>query len=99
MTHVLECPASQTAVNREALAQAIARQLPLALTRIRRSLRPKRIAVISELLEPILTTLQSSNLEAEFLLDDGKPFGFDGTPAIGAVSRLRHALSSAAAAR
>ena len=54
------------------------RQFPSALMRIRRSLRPKRIAVISEAFDPLLSTLASGDTGAELLLDAGHPFGLDG---------------------
>jgi len=99
LTHILECPAAQMTPGHNALARVILRQFPSALMRIRRSLRPRRIAAISEALELLLPALASGNTGAELLLDAGRPFGLDGADAVGAARRLHVALATAAAAR
>src|SRR2546425_7274266 len=99
LTYILECPAAQMTPGHDALARIILRQFPSALMRIRRSLRPKRIAVISEAFDPLLSTLASGDTGAELLLDAGRPFGLDGADAVGAARRLHVALATAAVAR
>ena len=83
----------------DALVRVILRQFPSALMRVRRSVRPKRIAAISEALDPLLSSLASSDTGAELLLDAGRPFGLDGADAVGAARRLHVALATAAVAR
>ena len=99
LTHILECPAAQMTPGHDALAHVILRQFPSALMRIRRSLRPKRIAAISEALDALISRLAPSDTGAELLLDAGRPFGLDGADAVGAARRLHAALATAAVAR
>lgn len=108
LTHVLECPLSETIASPQSLSEAIARQLPKTMARIRRSLRPKRIALISEALQGVAAAHALIELGVELLLDEflgdrqavnGKPFALDGEEAQGAAKRLRSALAGAVAAR
>jgi hypothetical protein len=63
------------------------------LVRIRRSLKPKRIAPISKLLEQFLPALESAELNCAILLDEGKPFALDSHAASEAAERLRKVLT------
>jgi hypothetical protein len=90
LTHVLECPVE----NREAAdsQQLIAARLPAVLARIRRSLKPKRMAPISLELERFMPALKSGELNCAILLDDDKPFALDTQHTAEAGERLREAL-------
>jgi hypothetical protein len=92
LTHVLECPleASEAA----SIQQLVAARLPAVLTRIRRSLKPKRLAPISQTLAPFLTALNSGQLHCGILLDHAQPFALDAQTGSEAASRLRGALAS-----
>ena len=70
LTHVLECPASEAIASPQSLSDAIARQLPKTMARIRRSLRPKRIALISEKLQCVLEDPALVELGVGMLLDE-----------------------------
>jgi hypothetical protein len=95
LTHVLECPLEdREVVSFQKLAVA---RLPSVLARIRRSLKPKRMALISRDLEPFLPALNSAELSCAILLDQGKPFALDSQAATGATDRLREALSGQSA--
>jgi len=72
VTHVLECPVEGCASGD--LAQLIANRLPAVLTRIRRSLKPKRLAPITMLLKQALPAFNSGDLPCAILLDQGMPF-------------------------
>jgi hypothetical protein len=91
LTHVLECPVE----NREAtdLRQLIAARLPSMLTRIRRSLKPKRLALISPELAQFLPAFNSGQLNCAILLDQDKPFALETQRANEASERLREALT------
>jgi hypothetical protein len=97
LTHVLECPVENGAGGN--LEQRIANHLPSVLARIRRSLKPKRLAPISRALEQSLPALSSGELPCAILLDRGKPFALDADSADEPASRLRDALASPTAAR
>jgi hypothetical protein len=92
VSHVLECPLESSAGG--TIDQLIAKRLPAVLTRIRRSLKPKRLAPISMLLEQSLIALNSSGLPCAILLDQGVPFSLDGDAAGASAKNLREALAS-----
>jgi hypothetical protein len=92
LTHVLECPVEGG--DASSLQQLVTTRLPAVLARIRRSLKPKRLAAISMLLEGFLPVLGSGELACAILLDQGKPFALDGDGASESAKRLREALAS-----
>jgi hypothetical protein len=96
LTHVLECPLDGDAgQGAEAAALLVKRLQPMA-TRIRRSLKPKRVLLISQALGPILEKILALELGCPVVLDDGKLFEFDGPAPGNSVARLREALASPA---
>jgi hypothetical protein len=58
--HILECPLQDGASSAQALA-LLEKQLPATLTRIRRSLKPKRILLISTNLQPLADKLRQAD--------------------------------------
>lgn len=97
LTYVLECPLNP-GVHEPAAIQALLRaRLPALLARVRRSLRPKRIVPISGFLEPLLESLTDRELACSVVLDNGKPFAFDGGGADQVAARLSLVLAGAAA--
>ena len=95
VTHVLECPVE----HREAadFQQLIAARLPAVLTRIRRSLKPKRLAPISRELQRSLPGLNAADLNCAILLDHDRPFALDSETVAEAASHLRGALATLSA--
>ena len=83
LTHVLECPLEAGAP--QAPAKRIGAHLPAAIARIRRSLRPKRLVLISSLLAEHVPALQAANLGCVLVLDEGKPVALEA----GATERAR----------
>jgi hypothetical protein len=92
LTHVLECPLESG--NSGALPKLIANRLPLVLTRIRRSLKPKRLALISGALDQFLPVFAAAELPCSLLLDGGRPFALDGASAPESAGRLREGLGA-----
>jgi hypothetical protein len=92
LTHVLECPLENNKTSD--VQQLLAARLPAVLTRIRRSLKPKRLALISQDMQPFLSAFESAGLNCAILLDQGKPFALESRVAVGATERLRLALTS-----
>jgi hypothetical protein len=82
LTHVLECAGEHGGVVTESLRI----KLPSVLKRLRTSLRPKRVVVLSAAMAPLVQDLKSAQVGAEVLLDDGAPFDL-GDPA--SARRLR----------
>jgi len=90
LTHVLECPAEP---RRETpnLEEDLLRKLPSVARRLRGSLRPKRVILLSRELTSVLDALKSSQLGGELALNDGLPFDLtDGA----SVSQLTLAVRS-----
>lgn len=96
LTHVLECPLETSQAGLSSCEDLLLRRVSAVMTRIRRSLKPKRVVLISELLTPLAARLSSAELGCPVILDDGKSFGLDSSDFTGAVQGLRQALGLAA---
>jgi len=92
LAHLLECPLETPAGEGSGLLAAATVHLPAVLARIRRSLKPKQIALVSSSLEGMLGHLSADALGAPLLLDGGKPFALDGSDPAAAAERLRAVL-------
>jgi hypothetical protein len=97
LTHVLECPVDEGAAGN--IQQLLAARLPSVLTRIRRSLKPKKLAPISEALQQFLPVLNSGELPCAILLDKGKPFTLQADTLNESAIHLREALKIQISAR
>jgi hypothetical protein len=95
VAYVLDCPLETAAKGAGQLQSLLAKRIPTMLTRIRRSIKPKRVAVIAPELNPFLEQFTTGTLDCAVLLDGSKAFKLD--EAGEAVERLRTALSQAAA--
>src|SRR5258708_28120599 len=96
LTHVLECPLGKDAGQGAAAAALLAQRIQPVATRIRPSLKPKRVALISQALGPILEKILALELGCPVVLDDGKLFEFGGPGRENSVARLREALAGPA---
>jgi hypothetical protein len=96
LTHILECPLENDLESQADRTSLLAARLAAVATRIRRSLRPKRVVLISQELEPILERILSLKLSCPIVLDKGKPFQLDSSMSGDAVTRLRDSLSAPA---
>jgi hypothetical protein len=81
LTHLLECPLEVLSSGDDFLNNALIMRLPMLFTRIRRSLKPKRLAFISESLTPLIERFASAQLNCELVLDDGRAFALDNSNA------------------
>jgi hypothetical protein len=96
LTHVLECPLDGNAGQNAETAALLAKRLPPLAVRIRRSLKPKRVVLISQALEPVLERMLALELSCPVVLDNGKLFAFDNPMPENTVARLRKALAGPA---
>jgi hypothetical protein len=96
LTHILECPLDAGTGNVGSVQAVCERQLPVVLVRIRRSLRPKRIVLISQSLDALIPRFAAGDPAAALLLDNGKAFALDVADPAPATERLRRVLSAAA---
>jgi len=96
LTHVLECPLDGNAGAGVETAALLTKRLQAVATRIRRSLKPKRVVLISQALAPILKEITGLELGCPVVLDNGRLFEFDGPAPGNSVVRLREALAGPA---
>ena len=90
-THVLECPTDATAS--ESVSELVKKRLPGAITRIRRSLRPKRVVLISAALEPFAAQLRSELPDSQLILNGDKAFRCEPGDPPGDILLLQQALA------
>src|ERR1700722_4302285 len=96
LTHVLECPLDVPSSGPDSLTKALISRLPTLFTRIRRSLKPKRLAFVSRSLTPLIERFASAQLNCELVLDDGRAFGLDQSSSgevTAAIARFQDVLS------
>jgi hypothetical protein len=74
LMHLLECPVEKDSLTEERLQLRLETHLPLAAARIRRSLKPKRVAPISWELRGVAGKLTESYLGCPVMLHLDKPF-------------------------
>jgi len=96
LTHVLECPLEGEGNLPPDAHAALKERLAAVATRIRRSLKPKRVMVITEELSPLMDDIFALNLGCPVLLDGGKPFRLERGAGESGVERLREALAGPA---
>jgi hypothetical protein len=98
LTHVVECPVEgEENLPADAVAP-VKERLAAVATRIRRSLKPKRVMVITERLSPFVDDISRLNLGCPVLTDHGKPFLLKADAEPNASERLREALAASATA-
>jgi|ERR1700675_713313 len=93
LTHVLECPLEGDPGRRTETAKLLADRLQSVATRIRRSLKPRRVLGVTEELTPIVDAVLALDLGCPVLLDQGKPFRLASGPGKNGTVRLREALA------
>jgi len=97
VTHVLECPLEASSSGLPSCDSLLLQRVTPVLARIRRSLRPKRVVLISELLAPLISRFSSAELGCPVILDSGKPFNLNPSDLSLGAQHLREALAAAAA--
>lgn len=93
LTPVLECAFETESQGGAKRLMLLEQRLPAMGTRIRRSLKPRRVALISVELEAVAQRIAAMELGCPLVLDEGKPFGLDGLNGQEAARRLREALA------
>src|SRR5579859_2449500 len=97
VTHVLECPLEASPSGQPSCDSLLLQRVTPVLARIRRSLKPKRVVLISELLAPLISRFSSAKLGCPVILDSGKPFNLNPSDLSLGAQHLREALAAAAA--
>jgi len=96
LTHVLECPLETAEAAASPLEALLVKRASTVATRIRRSLKPKRVVFISGLLTPLAAKLSGAELGCP-VIEDGRPFDLDSDDVSGVIQHLRQALGLTAA--
>ena len=94
LTHVLECPLENTGNSApQLLEQLLEKRISAVFARIRRSLKPKQLVLLSDGLGPLANLFIKQDLGCSLVLDHGKPFLLSerGPGSVG--ERLREALA------
>ena len=106
LTHILECAFERESRGNSNVQERgdskdselrerrlLEQRLPTIAVRIRRSLKPKRVVLISRMLEPLVEKIRAMQLGCPIVLHEGMPFILDGSNAGEAVAHLREALA------
>ena len=96
VTHVLECPIEGGSSSQTEVQAALKARLPAVATRIRRSLKPKRVMAVADALTAVVEDIVRLDLGCPVQLDYGKPFRLESSAGENGLERLREALGSAA---
>ena len=94
VAHILECPLETGHNGAAGAADLLREHLPSVASRIRRSLKPKRVILLSEILLPVLQDILALNLGCPVLLDDGKPFRLSALAEEANFHRFRESLGA-----
>ena len=92
LTHVLECPLDNVLESQTNAASLLVQRVKPVATRIRRSLKPKRVVLVSQAIEPIVEAMQSLDLGCPILLDSSKPYILDSLLSGSSAASLRTRL-------
>jgi hypothetical protein len=95
LMHLLECSVERASLTEEGLQSRLEAHLPLAAARIRRSLKPKRVVLISPELQVVAGRLTESCLGCPVLLHLGKPFEIMKKDGASEIAAFRLALEGA----
>ena len=94
LTHVLECPLEDEGNLQGGIQAVLRKRLAAVATRIRRSLKPKRVMAITEELAVVLDDIVAMDLGCPVLLDHGKSFLLESRAGENGAARLRAALAA-----
>lgn len=95
LAHVLECPLEDWLKGTSNAANLLRKHLPAVASRIRRSLKPKRVTLVTEMPQELVQDILSLDLGCPVMLDDGKPFCFHSSTEGTSLSRFRELLAAA----
>lgn len=94
LTHILECPL-ESGEHAGAGASALLRDhLPAVASRIRRSLKPKRVMLVAEIAPEVVQDILTRDLGCEVILNEGRPFVLAPAVKEAEIARFRAVLNS-----
>jgi hypothetical protein len=95
LAHMLECPIEGANSLPVEVQDRLKARLPAVATRVRRSLKPKRVMAITDALTLVVDDIVALDLGCPVLLDRGKPFRLVNSAGENGPERLREALAGA----
>jgi hypothetical protein len=102
LTHILECPVEpdtngpvQATAGTDA-STLLRKHLPAVASRIRRSLKPKRVILVTEMPLEVVRDILALDLGCEVILNEGKPFALTPSVKEAEIARFRALLDSKA---
>ena len=95
LTHLLECPVEQHVGSEGDQATLLHEHLPSVASRIRRSLKPRRVTLVTEVPLAVVQDILSMNLGCPVVLDNGRPFRLTASTDGMGISRFQEILSEA----
>ena len=95
LTHILECPLEDSESQQADPRAALKARLAAVGTRVRRSLKPRRVMAVTEELAPVVEDILAMDLGCPVLLDNGKPFRLESYAGEKGVAWLREGLAGA----
>jgi hypothetical protein len=93
LTHLLECPfedGRDSAADAEALLR---KHLPAVASRVRRSLKPKSVILVTHVPQAVVENILSKDLGCPVILDQGKPFDLSAKAGQQADATFREVLA------
>jgi hypothetical protein len=96
LAHILECPLEDGGGFKADAASLLREHLPSVASRIRRSLKPKRVILVTEMPQPVVQDMLSMDLGFPVVLNRGRPFAFGSAATNGEISEFRAVLDSRA---
>lgn len=94
LTHILECPVEPRENGAANAGDLLRKHLPAVASRIRRSLKPKSVMLVTEMPTEVVQDILALDLGCEVILNDGKPFALTPLLTEAEVARFRAVLDS-----
>jgi hypothetical protein len=95
LTYILECPLDKASDPKADLAKLLTERLSVVASRIRRSLKPRYVTLVTELPGSVLEDILALDLGRPVIVDHGRPFALGSASKEGAISRFLERLSGA----
>ena len=92
LTHILECPFDKALNPKADLVKLLTERLSVVASRIRRSLKPKVVTLITELPESVVEDILALDLGRPVIVDNGKPFALSSASKEGVIARFLERL-------
>lgn len=96
LTHILECPLESGENGAANAGDFLHKHLAAVASRIRRSLKPKRVILVTEIPSEVVQDILALDLGCEVILNYGRPFALNPSSKEEEIARFRAALESRA---